>query len=223
MSLAILYRDYDRDYNSITPNAFGESTLVNNEKGLYLGVELNINKNWKIRSYADVWSNPWLRTRVSNPSFGREYLLRIDYSVKRKYSLYLQYFYEQKEENETIDFIDESLPLSEQPKLNVGRLQTRQRLRLHFGNKVSKTLELRNRFEVAHFRDVNGVSVGYLLYQDVLYKPLASSFSMTARFALFDTDNFDSRLFAYENSLLYEFGIPTYFCLLYTSPSPRDS
>ena len=210
LSLAALYRDYDADYNSITPNAFGESTLVNNEKGLYLGVELNLNRNWKIRTYADVWRNPWLRTRVSNPAAGKEYLVRIDYYVKRKYSLYLQYFFEQKEENEKIDNLDSTLSLADVPKLNVGRLQTRQRLRLHFGNKVSKSLELRNRFEIAYFNDVNGLSKGYMLYQDVLYKPMASSFSMTARFALFDTDNSDSRIFAYENNLLYEFGIPTY-------------
>ena len=64
--------------------------------------------------------------------------------------------------------------------------------------------------EYTLFQNINGPSKGYMLYQDVIYKPKNFPVSFTSRFALFDTDDFNSRLFSYENNILYEFGIPTY-------------
>ncbi len=204
MSLALLYRNYGVGYNSINPNAFGESSLVNNESGFYLGLEFSPSNRWKIRTYADLWRHPWLRARIANPSSGKEYLVRVDYFIKRKLSVYVQYFYEDKLQNLRLDDPGAAT------KLNVGRQQQRHKLRIHFSNKVSKFLELRNRLEFTSFENPNGISKGYLLFQDVLYKPWNSPLSFTARFALFDTDDGNSRLYAYENSILYEFGIPTY-------------
>ena len=210
LSLVMHYRNYGRDYNAFLPSAFGEGSLSSNEKGFYVGADLRLSQRWSLRGYADLWHNPWLRARVANPADGKEYLLRLDYFQKRKLSAYAQYFYEQKQENETLDVIDSSIDISQLPKLNVGQLQSRHRIRLQFNNIVSKSLELRNRLEFSWFNDINGTSKGVLFYQDVIYKPFGSRFSMTARFAIFDLDNFDSRIYAYENNLLYEFAIPAY-------------
>ena len=49
-----------------------------------------------------------------------------------------------------------------------------------------------------------------LFYQDVVYKPIAKPFSFTARYAIFDINSFDARIYAYENDILYEFFIPFY-------------
>jgi len=49
-----------------------------------------------------------------------------------------------------------------------------------------------------------------LLYQDFIYKPISSPWRITARYAIFDTDDFNSRIYAYENDILYEFYIPAY-------------
>ena len=52
---------------------------------------------------------------------------------------------------------------------------------------------------------------GILVLQDVTYKPKESKFSFTARFALFDTDSYNSRIYSYENDVLYYFRIPAYY------------
>ena len=46
------------------------------------------------------------------------------------------------------------------------------------------------------------------MYQDVVYKPIAKPISFTARYAVFDINSFDARIYAYENDILYEFYIP---------------
>ncbi len=209
LSASIIYRDYGVSYNTITPNAFGESSLVNNETGIYLGLELQLTRKWLIRTYADVWRHPWVRSTINNPSGGKEYLLRVDYTIRRKLNAYLQFFHEEKFEN--LSLSDEILQQTGLPdRLTVGRPQKRQRLRLHLSNQVTKFLELRNRIEFSRSENINGVTKGVLLFQDVLYKPWSKPYSITGRIAFFDIDDFRSRIFAYENNILYEFGIPSF-------------
>jgi hypothetical protein len=47
--------------------------------------------------------------------------------------------------------------------------------------------------------------------QDITYKPLSKPVSFSFRYALFDTDGFNSRIYAYESDVLYSFSIPAYF------------
>ncbi|MBP7273796.1 MAG: helix-hairpin-helix domain-containing protein, partial [Saprospiraceae bacterium] len=52
---------------------------------------------------------------------------------------------------------------------------------------------------------------GFMIYQDLIYKSLALPVSITTRFALFDTDDYDSRIYTYENDLLYQFAVPALY------------
>ena len=84
--------------------------------------------------------------------------------------------------------------------------------RLYLAKKVSKTLELRSRIDVGFNRnEVDGKFDGFMFYQDVLFKPREFPLSFTTRFALFDTDGYRIRFYAYENDLLYSFSIPAYY------------
>jgi hypothetical protein len=77
-------------------------------------------------------------------------------------------------------------------------------------NTLSKSLKLRNRVEFTLFDNNGSTTDGYLLYQDIIYKPIGRLFSFTARYAIFDTDGFDTRIYTFENDILYEFSIPFY-------------
>ncbi len=200
-NLAVVYRNYDKDYNALEPNAFGESSTINNEEGIYVGFEYLISNMWKFRSYVDMWHHPWLKFGIDKPSEGIEYIAKLDFNIKRKLSVYAQYTYENKLSNL---FTDES-------KLNTVGEQYRHRLRLHFSNNVNKNLELRTRLEISRFQNIFQNDWGYLLYQDFIFRSINSPLSLTSRIAYFDTDSFDSRIFAYGNSVLYEFSIPAYF------------
>ena len=52
---------------------------------------------------------------------------------------------------------------------------------------------------------------GYLLYQDVLIRPPEKPYDISLRYAIFDTDTYDERIYAYENDVLYAFSIPAYY------------
>jgi len=193
--LAILFRDYGSNYQNLNSNSFGESTTSHNERGIYIGLRHAINNKWTINAYADQWKNPWIRFRTDAPSQGKEYLLKLDYATRNSFNAYVQYKYESKfrnlSDNETR--VDIPIPI------------TLHKLRYYHRFPIGRRLELRNRIELSFFED-DEKSNGIFISQDIHYKK--RPFSLTSRIAYFNTEDFDSRIYAYESDLLYNFFIP---------------
>lgn len=200
VDFSVLYRNYQVKYQTLQPNAFGETFGANNEVGLYTSMIVRPSKLWTISAYADFFRHPWLDFRKDAPSRGSEFLIRANYYLKRKYNFYVQYKYETKELN--------TRPIDS--KFNILNTTNLHRLRLQFDNKVNKSLELRNRIELSYFENEDENHRGFLMYQDVIYKSISSPLSLTARFSIFDIQDFNTRIYTYENDLIYEFFIPFY-------------
>ncbi|MCB0640960.1 MAG: helix-hairpin-helix domain-containing protein, partial [Phaeodactylibacter sp.] len=202
MDLSIVQRAFDRDFQTLRGNPLAETAGVRNEQGLYLGTEIRLSKTWRLNAYMDLFKHPWLRFNIDAPTTGYEWLGRITYYQKRKLEIYAQVRNEVKYRNAVNNEtkIDYTLPTQ--------RLSTR----LQFSYILSKAVELRSRLSVNSYNDglLEQPEFGYLLYQDIIYKPLGP-LSFTARYAVFRTDSFNARLYAYENDLLYSFSIPAYF------------
>jgi hypothetical protein len=202
IDLAVLFRHYPRDYRALNANPFGEVRGGNNETGLYFGIVARPVKHLIFSAYFDTWRHPWLRFNVDAPSTGYEYRCRLTYSLKRDLEIYVEVRNEVKDIN---------IPKIEGNNNFTLPRQTFQ-TRLHIAKKVSKTLELRSRLEVGFTdNDINDRQNGILLYQDIIYKPSGIPFSFNTRFAIYDTDGFQARFYAFENNLLYTFAIPPYY------------
>lgn len=203
VSMSILHRHYQKDYQVLFSNAFSETSRnsINNETGLYMGLEIKPNKHWILSGYFDTWKHDWLRSSSDAPSKGQEYLARITYKRKRKMQVYAQFMQEFKErnapDNETAaDYL-------------VNTRKTR--LRLHIENNISKAITLRSRAEMSLFdNEVEPTTSGYMLLQDIIYKPIGFPLSATARYAIFDIQDSENRIYAYENDILNSFSIPGY-------------
>jgi hypothetical protein len=199
IDISILYRNYDKDYQVLNANAFGEYSIPTNERGIYLGLAYRASKQWLVSVYHDVWKSPWLRFRVDGLSDGKESFIRIDYKKRYKHHFYIQYKKEDKPINLTLD----------NPLRSIDN-RVLHRLRIHLQNSIHKNFDLRNRVEYALFNSSSKKSRGWLIYQDAIYRTQGILRTLTARIAYFDTDDFDSRIYAYENDILYEFRIPFY-------------
>lgn len=202
-NLAIVQRYFSPDYQNINGNSFSESITPINERGIYLGTEIKPNYNWNVSFYGDFWHHPWLKFNVDAPSYGKEFLGRITYKVRRKMETYLHFRYEEKERNFRPDgeFVNQLRP------------RMRQQMRWHIEYIVTKDLVLRNRIELTRAGNVmsGDLSNGFMILQDIIYKPSLQPFTFSGRIALFQTDDYDSRIYAYENDLLYHFSIPPYY------------
>ena len=196
ISASLLYRHYSKEYQSEYANAFGERSSQN-EKGVYFGLEFTPNHKFKIKGYVDNYEFPWLRFGVNAPSRGSDYLLQADYKISRAIKMYLRYKSETKEQE-----LSESSAINEKRKDN---------FRFHINYKEGENWSFANRFEKSLIDFENNRTSGYMLYQDIKYKPLFGKFSFTSRYVLFNTPDYDNRIYAYENDVLYGYSIPAYY------------
>lgn len=202
IDLAVLHRHFPRDYQALNANPFAETTGARNEQGLYLGIETRPVNNVTWAAYFDTWQHPWLRFDAAAPSRGYEYRTRLTYEQRRRMRIYLEVREELKERNAPD-------PESKTEILVETRVfQTR----LHIERNITKALEVRSRVDWG-FSSVSdeAASSGFAIYQDILFRPIGFPLSFTTRFSIFDTQGFQTRFYAYENDLLYNFSIPAYY------------
>ena len=53
--------------------------------------------------------------------------------------------------------------------------------------------------------------VGFLIYQDVMYHSSRFPLNWVARYALFRTADYDSRIYSYENDMTGVYSVPSYY------------
>ena len=202
VDISLLYRNISKSYQSLYGYAFTESTYPTNEKGLYAGISIRPNNSWRIDAYADFYKFPWLRYRVDAPSAGSDYLIQLNYKPDKQLEIYTRYHAESKAINVNPNQLTLS-PVTHQPKKN---------WRTQISYKLNSYLTLRNRTEIVWF-DKKGIASeqGFLIYFDFLYKPLLNPFAGSLRLQYFETDGYNSRLYAYENDVLYSFSIPVFY------------
>ncbi len=199
VTLAALYRNFARDYQAVYAAPFAETSGSNNEQGLYLGADVRFGRKWQINSYVDLWRHPWLRFGVSAPSTGSEYLGRIIWTPRRGVSLYALWQLEIKERDGIVDGFSALVD------------NRRGRFRLHASYKVGSGVELRSRVEWTRFQEGDlPRSGGFLAYQEAVVRPLSSPLSGAVRFTIFDTKDYDSRVYAFENDLFSALSIPAF-------------
>jgi len=203
VSLAGLHRKYDFDYQAIYANGFSEGSSTNNEEGIYLGTIIYPVKKVKLSAYFDSFSFPWLKFRVNGPSQGIDYLLQSDFTPSRKVSMYLKFKQEKKEINESTDYVTYMAQLQD---------VITTKLRYHIKYPVLNEFEFQSRVEwISYKTGENLPEQGYLVYQDIAWKPKNKPLTLSVRWAAFDTDSWESRIYAYESDLLYAFSIPAYY------------
>jgi hypothetical protein len=84
--------------------------------------------------------------------------------------------------------------------------------RLNLSYNVSEGIVLKSRIEwVSINRKSNQPEAGLLLYQDLIIRPKSWPLDLSFRYALFDTDSYDSRIYAFESNALYVFSVPGYY------------
>ena len=200
VGMCLLHRYYERDYQALYGSAFAEGPRSQNEHGIYLGLEVEAGKFFQLRSYVDTWRFPWLTHSSDAPSTGWEGLVQLDYTPKKGSMMYLR-FQQKSSSGSQVDAASGlMLPLEAR----------RSKLRYHFRYQLTPRLVSDTRLEYVDSRS-SGISRGVMVYQDIGFRPGRLPFRLDVRLALFDTDDYESRIYAYEDDLLYVFSVPPYY------------
>jgi hypothetical protein len=199
IDIAILYRTIQKEYQVLFADAFTESSLPVNEKGVYIGVTARPHSSWQVSAYADFYQFPWLRYRVNAPSRGYDYLVQVTYRPDKRTELYVRF----KNENKPLD--GKSYAVSPYPAD-----RAKQQLRLHVSDQLTPGFLLKSRLELLWFNKNTGEREdGFLGYVDGTYG--RNKFSANVRVQYFETDSYSSRIYVYENDVLYNFSIPAFY------------
>jgi hypothetical protein len=195
LTVNCLYRNYSPGYASFHGNGPGINSSDKNEKGFLGNFTFEAAKHLFISAGCDVSHFPWLKYGCSFPSSARRTEIRIKYVPMENLVFDLAYNirYAMSDDNfaQGIPQIEEKKNrwLKGQVKYGIGE-------RLSFMTRIDyKTAQPSS-------------STGRLFLQDMSYRFRQTPVTLWFRYCIFNTDDWDSRLYAYENDLLYSFSIP---------------
>jgi len=215
LNFLALYRDYAKNFQSEHGNAFSETgDSPQNERGFYFGLQYKIKRNTKLSLYYDIFQQPWRTYFFNMPVEGSDLLVQVEHKIKPR--LYFTFRVKNKLKEKLYDSQD-------QFNRTISAIGVEKRFSMRFQLEYFpvSNLKLRGRIESNRF-SFNLNSKGLLLYQDVNYKP-TDNLNLYFRLAFFDTQDYDSRVYQFENDLpyvltnqmLYGKGNRWYFCLVY--------
>jgi hypothetical protein len=203
LSFSVLNRRFARDYQVIYSASIAEGSRSINENGLMVGINMRPVKGVNFNAYFDQWRYPWLRYLVDAPTTGYDGLAQLNYTPSKTMDMYVRFRQRIRARNTTADF-------EEVIDYPIDQLQQNYRYDIIY--KISPSFKLRNRIEYVRFFPGTGkTEEGYAVLQDVIFKPMSMPLSFSVRYALFRTDGYNPRIYAYENDMLYSFSIPAYF------------
>lgn len=200
-TMTLFYRNYPKDYHVLFASPFGKSSDAANERGIYLGFNALLTKSLTLSGYADRYSFPWLKYHVDAPSQGGSYLLQMNELVNNDLSIYFRFRYNQNEQNFTDSTGYFSIPVPD----------NRYEFRLEAAYVLNSFLLLRNRIEYVSFREESVREPGIMVYQTLRFGKEKGSWQAIFRYALFNTDGWNSRIYTYENNALYTFSVPALY------------
>ncbi|MDO9258176.1 MAG: helix-hairpin-helix domain-containing protein [Bacteroidales bacterium] len=201
LALAMVYRNYQKNYLNTFNAAFGESSNSTNEKGLYVGMVATPFNKITLSAYADMFKHEWLSYRVDAPSEGQEYSAQIVYNVSRRGDIVLSY-------RNMINPMNYALA---NDKMNQVGESKRSYYRVQFNYQAMPWLKLQSRIEITKRQaQLKSKETGYLIYQGLQVNPLNKNWSLSFRYSMFDTDSYDTRLYAFEQDVPYSFSVPAF-------------
>lgn len=201
LDASVVLRNYTRKFHSFHGNAFSEASGGNsNEKGWYWGIKFKPSRKYKLTAYFDRFVFPWLKFGIHSPSDGHELMLRANYQPTRSTNIYFQYRQESKAKNPGGQEYHQPI---KSPANGVKRNYS-----FNFNHPLDKIISVRSRILFSTYKFMNSTTKGYAILQD--FNIDINKFRLSTRFALFDTDDYENRQYAYERDVLYGFSIPQY-------------
>jgi hypothetical protein len=197
LQFSSLYRIYQAYYQAVYANSFGENSNTANERGLYLGISVVPHTKWKISAFFDSYFFPWLRYGTNSPSSGWDYLVQTNYTPSKDLDVRIKI-----QRDKTVKTLSGGTVSSVQ---NIER----SRVLLQAAYNLSSELSMNSRIAFSFFNpEMQDNEKGFLMAQDIKYKLSAIPLSFVLRYAIFDTDSWNTRLYVYEPDILYAFSAP---------------
>ena len=130
-------------------------------------------------------------------------MIQLSRSLRRQSHFYIRFRQEEKGKNVILDPREIREGVEVYRKMNI-RAQTE--------FQYNKEWTIRNRMEWISYKEARSMKEsGFLCFLEAFYKPMLQPYAFNVRFQYFEADSYDSRVYAYENDVLYQFSIPSFY------------
>lgn len=194
LTLMAVQRYYSYKYNALHANAFSDGGHVQNESGVYLGASWRASRKLTLNAYTDIAYSPWAKYMISQSSYSWDNTMEMILK-QGSWTWLSRYRYRLKQRD------------NEDKKSLIDRHQHRMRIS---ATKTADAFTLRTQFDCSAFSARQENNFGWMLSQSASWKVL-KDMEVSGNAAYFHTDNYDTRLYAYEKSLLNTFYIPSFY------------
>jgi hypothetical protein len=178
--------------------AFFSESGREGEKGYYLGVKIQLPSKLTVTAYADHFQYVWLRHNLNRPGSGYDYLIQANKTL-REGTIYVRFRHVARPGN-----------LSDGNQIYQTALNTRTTVRGHGTFRISDNLNLQFRTEYVHFISPNQRQTGFLSFAGIQYD-LNKNIHVKCRYTIFDTQNFATAIWAFEDDVPYGYAIPAFY------------
>jgi hypothetical protein len=195
LSVNVLWRKYSNGFTAFNGKGPGNSSSSANEQGITGNFSFEAAKHLFISAGYDVTHYPWLKYRCSFPSISRKgsIVLRYLFSEKLNFELSYDYRYSMINNQKASGIA------------GIGASESRTfKWLFRYMSDENSAFTTRISYKAAY----PSGSRGMLLLQDVYYRFGRVPVTLWFRYCLFSSESWDSRLYTYENDLLYSFSIP---------------
>jgi len=179
-------------------SAFSENTTPKNETGLYWGWKYRHSRKLQLAGYVDLFRFNALKFRTYAPTSGHEWLMRVQWQPSKATSAFFQVREERKLRNTS----------SGEGALYQLEHVRKRNFAINVDFQPSPSLRMRTRLQMSTFSKGRQFSSGSVIAQDIVWR--AGKFRLTARYALFDTDDYDNRQYLYEHDVWLSYSMPAY-------------
>ena len=200
--LVVMNRFYDVAYQSLYAKSIGEGSSVQNESGLYIGLETSLLKYFKLMMYGDFFYFPYKKYQLSkNGTNGFEGVFQLNYSPRYELDMFIRYRYKNKYKDFTSD---------DEEKVTVPYIQQKWKYQLNY-SPINELMLKTTVDYVCNGYQERKASQGILVGQNAGYKFKNIPLQLDAGAAWFRTNDYASRISMYEKGLLYMFSVPSFY------------
>jgi hypothetical protein len=195
LALNLLYRNYHPGFTSFHGKGLFSSSAGDNVKGMFGNFTFEAARHLFISAGCDLRYHPWLKYRCSAPSMSVSREIRVKFLPTDKITFETAYNYRSTAIN-----LQNAYGIEKQESLTARGIKGV----VKYSPVDNLTFVTRMDYKVCQ----PGADKGMLLLQDINYRFRKAPVSIWFRYCIFKTDSWDSRLYTYENDLLYNFSIP---------------
>ena len=198
LSFSFLYRYFDPAFQSFNSGAFAGGSGGRNEEGFFTAFEYTPVAKFKISGQSDLFYFPWMTFQTITPDRGSTLAFQAEYNFKPGL---VAYFHTRS--------VCKPQKISGSTGIPAQWDEKTSKSRIHLDWKINDRFQLRSRLEYVGYRYNGNKETGYLLFQDFI-STISNQLKYWVRVAWYHTDGYNSRVYSYENDLLYYFAIPEF-------------